>query len=87
MCLWRFTCFHLGGQHGLRGERQQADDVAHGAVGLFSEVSSQFQGVVSGNETQEYKHDSSAWSRLFEYKNSSGKTHLTLILSEETKGK
>lgn len=32
------TCFNLGVQDGLWSERQQADDVANGAVGLFGKV-------------------------------------------------
>lgn len=33
-------------------ERQQADDVVHGAIGLFGKVLPQFQGVVSGKEKE-----------------------------------
>lgn len=54
-CLWRPTCFHLGSQDSLWSERQQADDVAYRAVGLFSKVFSQLQGIVSGKETQTNK--------------------------------
>lgn len=47
-CLERPTCFYLGSQDGLRRERQQADEVAHRAVGLFSEAFPELEGVVSG---------------------------------------
>lgn len=53
--MWRPTCFHLGSQDGLWSERQQADDVAHRAVGLFSKAFSQLQGIVSGKASEKNK--------------------------------
>ncbi len=94
-CLWRPTCFHLGSQDSLWSERQQADDVAHRAVGMFSKVFSQLQGIVSGKETEKNKitvqpqdvckHAGDTPTK-FEYsKGSTWKhTHLSCCLKENT---
>lgn len=54
-CLLNPTCFYLGSQDGLRRERQQADEVAHRAVGLFSEAFPKLEGVVSSEQSERWK--------------------------------
>lgn len=55
VALWHPTCFYLCIQDGLGTERQQADEVAHRAVGLLSKVFPQLQCIVTGNKLQKIK--------------------------------
>lgn len=54
-CLLNPTCFYLGSQDSLWRERQQADEVAHRAVGLFSEAFPKLEGVMSRKQSERWQ--------------------------------